>query len=125
VNVRLLFLGSALFAGACAAGSQSRDTSRTMDVITQEEIAEVTAATAMDVVRRLRPAWLRVRTGGDRVHRSDPTRGTRTPKEPRCRGGGGDTPYVALRRDDPLRDGASRWGDPGDYEAVVVRGVAT
>jgi hypothetical protein len=36
-----------------------------MDVITQEEIAEVTAATAMDVVRRLRPAWLRVRTGGD------------------------------------------------------------
>ena len=66
MKVRPLVLGSALFATACAAGSQTGDTPSRMDVISQADIAEVNAATAMDVVRRLRPLWLRVRgTGGD------------------------------------------------------------
>jgi outer membrane cobalamin receptor len=65
MNVRLLCLGTVLVATACASASQTGDTPSRMDVISQADIAELSAATALDVVRRLRPGWLRVRTGGD------------------------------------------------------------
>ena len=65
MNVRLLFLGAALAAAACATAGQSGETTSRMDVISQADIAGLSAATALDVVRRLRPAWIRVRTGGD------------------------------------------------------------
>ena len=65
MNLRLLFLGAALVATSCATASQTGETTSRMGVISQADIAGLSAATAMDVVRRLRPAWLRVRSGGD------------------------------------------------------------
>ncbi|MDH3457574.1 MAG: hypothetical protein OER90_12120 [Gemmatimonadota bacterium] len=65
MNGRPLFLAAAIVATACATASQSGETTSRMDLISEADIAELSAATALDVVRRLRPAWLRVRTGGD------------------------------------------------------------
>ena len=59
IHARLTLLGTLLVTVACAPASHSTTGSRNQNLITAEEIQTVDAATAMDVVRRLRPNWLR------------------------------------------------------------------
>lgn len=66
MNVRLLCLSAAVLTSGCAAAGQSGDTPSRMDVISEAEIADLNVSTAMDAVRRLRPAWLRGSRGGER-----------------------------------------------------------
>lgn len=58
----LPILLAAAWLAACASSGAS--TSRDPNVIARSELAEVPNYTALEAVRRLRPAWLRVRGGG-------------------------------------------------------------
>jgi hypothetical protein len=62
---RLLLIGAVLVSAGCAAASQSEGPRSNPDLITQAEIQGTSAANALDVIRRLRPMWLRVRSRGD------------------------------------------------------------
>lgn len=58
-------LGAAFGLAACASGGGGADgPRRDANLITAEELAEYTTLTAHDVIRRLRPRWLRARGGG-------------------------------------------------------------
>lgn len=50
------------FTGACASTGGQAEEGRDMDVITREEILATEATNLYDVVRRLRPRWLQVRS---------------------------------------------------------------
>lgn len=57
----VVVLVAALTLGACASNSGGDSPSRQRDLITSAEIAELNVATAFDVVRQLRPEYLRSR----------------------------------------------------------------
>ena len=59
-------LGAVVGLAACATGGEgsSDGPRRDANLITNEELAEYTTLTAHDVIRRLRPRWLRARGGG-------------------------------------------------------------
>ena len=50
-----------LIVTACASTGEQSSTRYDRSVLTQEEIESVSASNALDVVRQLRPTWLRVR----------------------------------------------------------------
>lgn len=50
-----------LIVTACGSTGEQRSTSYDRSVLTQEEIQEASASNALDLVRQLRPDWLRVR----------------------------------------------------------------
>lgn len=62
----ILLLGAVAGLNACASsgGGGSDGPRRDANLITAEELAEYTTLTAHDVIRRLRPRWLRARGGG-------------------------------------------------------------
>jgi hypothetical protein len=64
----VLVLVAALSLGACASNSSGNSSSRQRDLITAAEIAELNVATAFDVVRQLRPEFLRSRGTSSREH---------------------------------------------------------
>ena len=57
----LAFLASA-FTAACASAGTGGEEGRDMDVLTREEILGAEATNLYDVIRRLRPRWLQVRS---------------------------------------------------------------
>lgn len=60
-----LTLTLAALSGCASSGAGSGDSPRrSRDVITAEELASLQQLSALEVVQRLRPAWLRVRGGG-------------------------------------------------------------
>jgi len=60
---RLTVLACVLALGTgCAAGSQTTGSRSGPDVITQEEIQNSDESNTLDLIRRLRPAWLRTRS---------------------------------------------------------------
>ncbi|MGD8277910.1 MAG: hypothetical protein PVH00_07780 [Gemmatimonadota bacterium] len=62
MNRRLLVAGLVLVLASCSwKNSGSRTTSRNSNLISSDEIAAVNAATATDIIRQLRPNWLRAR----------------------------------------------------------------
>ncbi len=67
----LLLVGSLTIGGGCATNPQSGGSGSGPDVLTLEQIRRIDAHDALDVVRRLRPAWLRprgaTRFGGEPV----------------------------------------------------------
>lgn len=61
----ILLLGAVVGLAACASGGGGSDgPRRDPNLISAEELAEYTTLTAHDVIRRLRPRWLRARGGG-------------------------------------------------------------
>lgn len=65
-------LAATLLAGACTPGGQSTSSSRNSDVIHTYEVEESTATNAYDMVRQLRPNWLRGR-GSPNLRGGSPT----------------------------------------------------
>ena len=64
-RLRLLMPAVAVAALACASTTQSGQTARrSSNLITTEELRNVTEQNAYDAIRRLRPQWLRSRSGG-------------------------------------------------------------
>jgi len=57
----LLVTGLALLLGACSWQNTRSSPSRSSTRISSDEIAAITAGTATDIVRQLRPNWLRSR----------------------------------------------------------------
>ena len=69
-TVLLVFVLTAISAGltACASGSGSSGPRRDPNMITAEELAEYSNYNALDIIRRIRPNWLRTRgTAGPQV----------------------------------------------------------
>lgn len=61
----ILLLGAVAGLAACASGGGGSDgPRRDPNLITAEELTDYTTFTAHDVIRRLRPRWLRARGGG-------------------------------------------------------------
>lgn len=62
----VFLLGAVVGLAACASGGGggSDGPRRDANLITSQELAEYTTLTAHDVIRRLRPRWLRARGGG-------------------------------------------------------------
>ncbi len=77
----------ALLTGCASTTSSSDTTGRSSDIITREELDELSVTNVYDAVRQIRPMWLRSRVGAfsagtatvpiqvyiDRVHRGDIT----------------------------------------------------
>jgi hypothetical protein len=92
---RLHIAASVLLLAACGSNPSQSGSSRTSNIITAEDIAGISAATATDIIRRLRPNWLRTRgpvsisSGGpevpiiyiDEVRSSDPGALDRIPRQ--------------------------------------------
>ncbi len=78
-RIRLFSLLSiVVIAGACASGGASSGPRRDRNVIAAAELTELTGlSNALQVVERLRPAWLRPRgrTGLPTLYRNDSRRG--------------------------------------------------
>jgi len=63
VALGALLVGS-FVAQACASGGGGGGSSGNPDLITREQFAELTGENAVEIVQRLRPAWLRARDQG-------------------------------------------------------------
>ncbi len=94
--------------GACVSGAGS-GSGGDRNVITQEQLAEHSDMTAMEVIRRLRPQWLRVR-GGQSGMRGGVS-GTDASGLPDVNGDGRGTPAV-------IEDGRRVSSDLGYLERI-------